>query len=117
MAAGLSGHIALAEGDTASAVRAFAQLVPAGTRGQLTRPWESFGAEHLALARIHMARGEYDEAYRVARCFDSPGAASVIYPVFLRASLELRLEAARELGDEDDVAAIERRLAGLGVGG
>jgi tetratricopeptide (TPR) repeat protein/predicted Ser/Thr protein kinase len=116
MAVGLSGHIALAEGDTASAVRAFAQLVPAGTRGQLTRPWESLGAEHLALARIHMARGEYDDAYRVARCFDSPGAASVVYPVFLRASIELRLEAARALGWEENIAVLEQRLAVLGAG-
>jgi hypothetical protein len=113
MAAGLSGHIALADGDTATAVRTFTELVPSGTRGHLTRPWESFGAEHLALARIHMARGEYDDAYRVARCFDSPGAASVIYPIFLRASLELRLEAARELGWGGEVEDLERRFRGL----
>jgi len=111
--ASLSGHVALAEGDTAEAIRIFDGLSPNVERGSLYYPWESLGLERLLLARILLARGEYSDAYREATAFDSPGAANLIYPVFLSASLEIRSEAARRLGDHRTVEKMESRLNAL----
>jgi hypothetical protein len=116
MASALTAHIALVEGDTAAALNLFTQLEPTARRGSLPRPWESLGLERLAHARVLLARGEYEQAYRVATVFDSPGGASIIYLTFLRASLELRLEAARELGWEEKVGELAGRILRLGTG-
>jgi hypothetical protein len=110
----LTAHITLVEGDTVGALRLLERLAPNGPRIQLARPWESLGLERLRLAQVLYALGEYEEAYRVATVFDSPGAASIIFPVFLPESLEVRLRAAEGMGDESLAAHLRERLRGLG---
>jgi hypothetical protein len=114
MASSLRAHVALAEGDTALAIELLDTLSPNVRRGSLYRPWESLGFERLTLARLLVARGRFAEAYREATVFDSPGAANLIFPVFLPASLELRLEAARQLGDRAAAEIVQSRLSALG---
>ena len=113
-AASLQAHVALSEGDTALAIRLLDGLTPTARRGSLYYAWESLGFERLLLARLLLARGQYSDAYREASVFDSPGAANLIYPLFLPASLEIRLEAARELGDQPAIERMESRLSALG---
>jgi hypothetical protein len=109
----LSAHVALAEGDSAGALRQFQSLRPtAGQVGLAFRPWESLGIERLTQARLLFARGEYDEALRVADYFDSPAVAP--YVMYLPASLALRMRIALALGDEDAAARYEARLRKLG---
>jgi len=114
VAASLRAHVVLSEGDTALAIRLLDGLTPSARRGSLYYAWESLGFERLLLARLLLARGRYSEAYREASAFDSPGAANLIYPLFLPASLEIRLEAARELGDQPAIERIESRFSAFG---
>ena len=106
----------LAEGDTTEAILLFAALTASGPRGRLAFPWESLGVERLFQAKLLLAVGDYADAYNVARTFDSPGAVNVIYPLFLRESLEVRLQAAREMGNTGLVEHIESRIASLETG-
>ncbi len=105
----MSAHVALAEGDTTRAIQLLRALKPYGRRSNLENPWGSLGLERLTLARLLLAKGRYDEAYRVATSFDSPGASNIVNTVFLRASLEIRLEAARALGNKRSELELERR--------
>jgi len=117
VAASLRAHVALAAGDTTAAMTLLADLTPNERRGSLYNPWESLGVERLLLARILLAEGQYARAYQEASVFDSPGAANLIFPTFLPASLEIRLEAARRLGDQHAVEIMQARLAALAGGG
>jgi tetratricopeptide (TPR) repeat protein len=110
----LSAHVALADGDTTLAIQRLSALTPTAARVALARPWESLGLERLTLARVLLAQGRYADAARVAASFDSPGATNLINGVFLPASLEIRLDAARALNDEQAIESIERRLDALG---
>jgi hypothetical protein len=110
----LLAHLALAESDTVRAVRLLDDLAPNVRRGSLIYPWESLGVERLLHARLLLAQGLYAEAYREAGTFDSPGAANILFPVFLPASLQIRLMAARELGDQGAVERMNSRLRALG---
>lgn len=110
MVAALTAHLTLAAADTTGALELLESLAPNSPRSSYMNPWESLGLERITLATILFAEGEYERAYNVATVFDSPSAASVIYPVFLRESLELRLEAAREMGWGEKVEELERRL-------
>ena len=65
--------------------------------------WESLAPERLAYARILLARGKPADAHRVASTIDHPGI--LIHQLFLRASLDLRVAAARALNDR----RLERR--------
>ncbi|MGW8266179.1 MAG: protein kinase domain-containing protein [Longimicrobiales bacterium] len=114
VAASLRAHVALAEADTAQAIMQLDGLSPNMRRGSLYFPWESLGFERLVLARLHLAQGRHAEAYREAAAIDSPSAANLIYPVFLPQSLEIRLEAARALGDRRASTVLESRLRALG---
>lgn len=113
VAASLRAHVALADGDTARAIRQLESLSPNVRRGSLYYAWESLGLERLVLAQLYLARGRYEEAYRQASALDSPGAANLIYPVFLPQSLEIRLEAARALGDQRAVVGLQSRIRDL----
>jgi hypothetical protein len=73
-------------------------------------PYQSLGYERMVQARILMAQGRFAEALRVLAVFDTPGAAGLIFPVFLRESLELRLSAADELGDRRLAARLRERV-------
>jgi hypothetical protein len=109
----MSAHVALADGDTTLAIRLFDALTPNASRGALQHPWESLGLERLTLARLLLAREQYAEARKVAASFDSPGATNIINTVFLPASLEIRLQAARALDNQAAIRTIESRLAVL----
>jgi hypothetical protein len=63
----------------------------------------SRGLQRLTLSRLLLARGRAQEAWNVANVFDSPVA--MVSLVYLPASLELREQAARAVGD---VAAATR---------
>ncbi len=114
MADALTAHITLADGDTVEAIRQLQALVPNAPYRNLVYPWESLGLQRLKLAEVLIARGDHAEAYRVATTFDTPGAASPVEPVFLPASLALRLRVATELGNEELVERLQERLRGLG---
>jgi tetratricopeptide (TPR) repeat protein len=114
MAEGLAGHIALAQGDTSQAVQILSHLTPNVAYAFLQRPWESFGYERVILARILLSQGRFAEAYDVAAAIDSPGAASLMFLVFLPTSLELRLRAAEALGDDVAAGRMRERLRLLG---
>ena len=114
IARSMSAHVALADGDTTVAIQRLDALAPTALRARLQHPWESLGLERLMLARVLLAEGRYAEAYRVGETFDSPGAVNIIYPLFLPASLEIRLQAARVLNDQPAIQSIEARLSALG---
>lgn len=115
MAAGLSGHVAAQSGDTTTALQRLRALSPTAPHySYLQRTFESLGYERLILARLLLAKGGFEECRQVAEVFDAPGAASLIFPVFLPASLELRLHAAVALGDVDAAGRIRERLTELG---
>jgi hypothetical protein len=112
LAAAFAGHAALARGDSLMAERLLSTLKPNAPPADLEwQPWESLGLERLVLAKLLYARAEYVRAADVAAQFDSPQ--PVIYPVYLAASLTIRLEAARALGKTETVNSCERRLAVL----
>ncbi|NJD20652.1 MAG: serine/threonine protein kinase [Gemmatimonadetes bacterium] len=113
MAASLSAHLALAGGDTASALELLDALTPNVRRGSLYYPWESLGLERLLLARLLLEKGRYADAYREASAMDAPGASNLIYPVFLPASLQIRRDASRALGDSRTADRMESRMQAL----
>lgn len=110
----ITAQLALAEGDTARALEQLRGLVPSAPRGSRHYPWESLAIERLQLARVHLAQQRFEEAYRVASVFDAPGGTSPFYAAFLRPSLEIRLEAARGMGDVGQTETTESRLRELG---
>jgi hypothetical protein len=115
MANGLFAHLAVANGDTAMALQILVELTPnAPHYSHLQRAFESLGYERLVRARLLLGQGKLVEARAVAAGFDSPGAASIVFPIFLPASLELRLRIGRALGDHLAVRRIRERLILLG---
>ena len=73
----VAAHVALAEGDTTAAVRAFRSLRPTAPRPSLTwQPWLSLGYDWLVLAQLLEARGEYQEALRILTIAQAPGSVS-----------------------------------------
>ncbi len=114
MADALTAHVDLARGDTARALDLLGNLEPTGQRSSYQNPWESLGFERIALARLLYVRSDYEAAYRIAATLDSPCAASVIYPVFLPASLELRLRAAEGVGNRRLAEQLRERLRKVG---
>ena len=110
---GVAGaYLALARRDTAAALTAFSALTPRApssvVQGSL---WESLAAERLVYARLLLATGSPAKAHRIASMFDQPGL--YINPLFLRPSLEIRIEAARALRDERLRQESESRLRQL----
>jgi serine/threonine-protein kinase len=99
LAGSLAARATLALGDTTAAIARLGRLVPTTPSHQdlVWNPWESLGGERLLLAQLLLARGKPAAAYEVAENFDSP--APIAYLMYLPASLELRIRAARQLGD------------------
>jgi serine/threonine-protein kinase len=110
LAVSLEAWAELAQTDTARSLRAFDRLVPIGGA-----PWEDLGPERVVTASLHLARGEYADAFRIASLFDAPG--GVHYFMYLWRSLEIRARAARGMGDEARAAEMDSRLAMLDTGG
>ena len=109
----LAAHLAVARGDTAGAIAALRQLAPTAPRDSLD--WsisEPLPVERLLLARLLVARGQAEEAYRVAAAFDHP--TPVIYPPFVPASLVVRYRAAAALGNAELAHLSRQRLMRLG---
>ena len=102
----------LASGDTVRAMDAFEALSPSGLRSELLwNPWESLGAEHIQLAELLLATGDYQEAIHAAQWVDHPQ--PIIYHVYRPRSLEIREEAARRLGLNQMAEEFRRRLEAL----
>lgn len=112
IARSLAAHAVLARGDTATAIARFEGLAPIAQKADLLwSPWASLGPERLVLARLRLARGDLAGAAREATYFDATGA--IVLSIFLRASLDIRIRAARAMGRGEEAAALERRLEGL----
>ena len=112
MAQSLAAHAALARGDTVAALPLLEALAPTAHKSRLLwNPWESLGPERLLLARLRLARGDYEGAARDASYFDSP--AAIPLAAFVSASLEIRIRAAQAMHRDAVVAGLERRLAAL----
>jgi hypothetical protein len=109
----IAARLSVLEGDSAGAIRALTALKASAPRGQIAwgQPWESLGLERMQLAELLMARRQYDAARHVASQLDATE--PVMYLVQLRRSLELRVTAARQLGDRQSVATYQRRLVAL----
>jgi tetratricopeptide (TPR) repeat protein len=102
----VAAHLALARGDSAEALRRFRALGPNAPPDDLV--WhmvEPLAVERLKLAELLLAVKEYREALDVVQTFDAPQ--PLIHLLCQAKSLELGLEAARQLGDRD----LERRLS------
>ncbi len=88
-------------------------LSPRGGPGDIQwELWASRANERLALAQLYLERQEFREALQVAANFDSPQ--PVIYPLYLSASLVIRLQAADALGDGRLAQWYRSRLRSLG---
>jgi tetratricopeptide (TPR) repeat protein len=105
----LRARLALARGDTASAIELLERVVPTADQGTLRwNPWSAMPWERLQLAQLLAVRGRRPEAARVAAGFDSP--ASYGFLPWLPQSLRLREQLERSLGDVRFADALERRL-------
>ena len=113
-AAAVRGHLAVARGDTSAAVERFREATSIGIGRGLT--WELAAplvAERLALAELLLATGRPREAATVAAVFDHPE--PLLFLVGLRPSLEIRLRAARAMGDRRLTETTASRLDRLQV--
>jgi serine/threonine-protein kinase len=107
--AALDGHLALAQGDTLTAMRQFQGLrVDAATEDVEQGLMEPLAIERLLLARLALARGDFARAGDMAGTFDHAG--PVTFLAFIPAALEIRLRAARALGRSDLVRRYKARL-------
>jgi tetratricopeptide (TPR) repeat protein len=107
-----AAYAALVVGDSAAALDRFRALRTTGSMADLAwQPWEPLGAERVQLARLLFARGEYDEAYRVAETLEHPE--PVVYLMYLPESLELRAEVADATGRHELALQIRRRQQAL----
>jgi hypothetical protein len=108
----IAARLRLLEADSVGALRLLRALSPTGQRGDIEwQPWESLGPERLLLAEVLFARGDYIGARRVAELLDATE--PVTYPLYLRASLQLRIRAAEATNDTRAAAEYSRRLAQL----
>jgi serine/threonine-protein kinase len=112
VAAIFAAHLSRIRGDTLEAVKRLESLSPSAPRADLMwQPWEALAPERAALARLLLARGEFDHAYQVAAELESQR--SVAFLPYLRPSLGIRMEAAESLRRSDLVELHRRRLVGL----
>ena len=110
--AAVAARLALVRGDSDQAVLRLRALRPDAPAGELEwQAWESLGIEGLVLAELLLARRQYAEAYRVAARFDSPQ--PLVYLLYLRRSLAIRVQAAEGMGDVDRSARARDRLKRL----
>jgi hypothetical protein len=109
----LEGHLALARGDTTAAIELMSRLKPTAPRDSLM--WqlsEPLALEKLVLARLLLARREYQRAHDVAAYFDHQQ--PVMYLPYLAASLFVRLRAAEALEERYLAERYRARLRALG---
>ncbi len=116
LARSLAAHVRLARDDTAAAFAALTTLVPATIPGDILK-WDEgmpLGFERLLLARMYHQRGEHRLAIGIANVFDS--AWPMMHPLLLRASLELRADAAEAMNDTRLATRYRARLTALQAG-
>ncbi len=107
-----AAHARLVAGDTAAAIAALQALRPSATRDSLVNDlFESLAVERITLARLLLARRQYAQAFDAAAAFDHPQ--SIMNLAFLRESLVIREQAARQLGRERVAADMRRRARAL----
>jgi hypothetical protein len=108
----VAARLKLVEGDSASGIQMLRALFPSAPRGEIAwQPWESLGPERMTLAAALLARGNAEEAHRVASQLD--GIEPVTYPLYLRSSLQLRLRAATAMKNRALAEAYSRRIEQL----
>jgi hypothetical protein len=116
LASSMAGHAALAEGDSLLALQRFERLIAqAAPADELT--WNeaaSLGFDRLTLGRLLVWHKEYARAISVLNVHDS--ALPAVYPLYLRASLLLRAEAATALNEPSLAASLRARVAALSGG-
>jgi hypothetical protein len=108
----LDGHLALARADTAAAVSSFRGLRINATGDDLD--WglvEPLALERLVQAKLALDRDRFAEAQQIAADFDHP--APVAFLPFVSLGLSIRLRAAQELGQPDQIARYQSRLRRL----
>ena len=111
-AASLTGHLFALMGDTSRAIEQLQGLAPTARRDSLDwQVGESLPVARLALAKFLFEARRYEEAIIAASVFDH--AAPVMFPAFVPASLELRIEAAHALGHPQVASRYETRLRAL----
>lgn len=113
LAASMAAHAALAGGDSLLALRQFERLIQASAPvDQLT--WNeaaSLGFDRLVLGRLLIWHKEYARAIGVLSIHDS--ALPAVYPLYLRASLAMRVEAATALNQKSLVTALRARMTAM----
>jgi hypothetical protein len=113
LAHSVAAHAALARADTVVATRLLSTLDPAGGISAIAwRPWMSLGWERLTLAELRLAAGLPGQAFALAANLAAP--APVIYPLYLRWSLDVRRRAAQALGNAGLASAVAETLDRLG---
>ena len=110
----VAAHASLARGDSAEALRRFEALVPTAPVPELV--WdlvEPLAVERLVLMKLLLANGRTREALDVGSVFDSQQ--PLMHLLLLRASLELRVRAARALSYDDLAGRLAGRMERLGA--
>jgi Tfp pilus assembly protein PilF len=108
----VAARLTLLEGDSANALRMLQSLTPNARRAELAwQPWESLGPERMALAELLFARGQLEDARRVATMIDATE--PLTYPLYLRESLALRARIAQAMKNQWLIVEYRRRLTQL----
>ena len=112
LAQSMDGFVRLAKGDSTGAIDAFTAVIVDGAPAEEVQWDEAWphAADRLALAELLMARRQYQQAMDIADVFDSP---KLVHLVYLRQSLELRVRAAKALGNSLAEQHYLSRLAAL----
>jgi hypothetical protein len=113
IASSMAAHAALAGGDSLLALQRFEQLIAAAAPAEeLT--WNEaapLGFDRLVLGRLLIWHKDYARALGVLTVHDS--AVPAVYPLYRRASLLLRVDAATALDNAALAASLRNRLAAL----
>jgi tetratricopeptide (TPR) repeat protein len=112
VAAGMAGRVSLLRGDTAAAVRQLEAVRAVGSTSELAWDFCAPAAEERALlARVLLARREYERAAAVAAAFDI--STPMAFLAHVSEGLRIRAAAARGMGRGRLAAALEARLSQL----
>jgi Tfp pilus assembly protein PilF len=109
----IQAHLLLSRGDSSGAEALLYRVLSAPLTTENLQ-WDitgSRGFQRLTLARLLLARGRAQDAWYIANVFDAP--VSMVYVTFLPASLELRMQAAKQLGDQTAERTFRARLASI----
>jgi hypothetical protein len=111
----ISPHVRLLRGDSVNAIGELRALRPTARRNDIEwLPWESLAHERLLLAELLLAQGDARQAIDLATLIDAPE--PVVHLYYLRPSLQLRVRAAKRLGNDRLVREYQMRLSRLDVG-